>query len=118
MTMTKKTDYRVQLAIYGTAALLLLPVVMTGKVQAQESKSGDPPSVSDPAAQIAAMAKPEEYVIGPDDLLNVYILDVPELSRDYRVSSAGTIAIPVLAHPLDATGLTLAQFSDLLSREL
>jgi polysaccharide export outer membrane protein len=64
------------------------------------------------------MAKPEDYIIGPDDLLNVYILDVPELSRDYRVSAAGTIAIPVLAKPLDATGLTLAQFSDLLSKEL
>lgn len=118
VTMTKKRDNRVQLAIYGTAALLLLPFVLTGKVHAQDSKPGDAPSVSDPAAQIAAMAKPEDYVIGPDDLLNVYILDVPELSRDYRVSAAGTIAIPVLANPLDATGLTLAQFSDLLSREL
>ena len=70
------------------------------------------------AAQVAALTKPEDYVIGPDDLLNVYILDVPELSRDYRVSAAGTITIPVLANPLDAAGLTLAQFSDLLSQEL
>ena len=60
----------------------------------------------------------EDYVIGPDDLLNIYILDVPELSRDYRVSGGGKITISVLATPLDAAGLTLAQFSDVLSREL
>jgi polysaccharide export outer membrane protein len=51
-------------------------------------------------------------------MLNVYVLDVPELSRDYRVSAAGTLTIPVLANPLDAAGSTLSQLSKLLSQEL
>jgi polysaccharide biosynthesis/export protein len=59
-----------------------------------------------------------DYVIGPDDVLNVYILDVPELSRDYRVSNDGMVTIPVLAKPLMAAGLTLERFSDNLSRQL
>jgi polysaccharide biosynthesis/export protein len=59
-----------------------------------------------------------DYVIGSDDVLNVYVLDVPELSRDYRVSNEGMVALPVLAKPLSAAGLTLAQFSQNLSREL
>jgi polysaccharide biosynthesis/export protein len=59
-----------------------------------------------------------DYVIGPDDLLNVYVLDVPELSREYRVSNSGTVALPVLAKPLTAAGLTLGQFSEKLSQEL
>src|SRR4029077_8174232 len=52
------------------------------------------------------------------DIVNVYILDVPELSRDYRVSARGSITMPVVAKPLDAAGSTLAQFSKLLSQEL
>jgi polysaccharide export outer membrane protein len=48
----------------------------------------------------------------------VYILDVPELSREYRVSSTGTVAVPLLSNPLTAQGLTLAQFSDRLTKEL
>ena len=91
-----------------------------GTLQAQVSKMNDSVLNAEQtkASQVAAPARAEDYVIGPDDLLNVYVLDVPELSRDYRVSAAGTITVPVLATPLDASGLTLAEFSSLLSREL
>jgi polysaccharide export outer membrane protein len=60
----------------------------------------------------------EDYVIGPDDLLNIYILDVPELSRDYRVSNAGTITLAVLEGPIEAAGSTLSQFSQRLGEQL
>jgi polysaccharide export outer membrane protein len=106
--------------LYSCVILLLSPLVLIGGLQAQDSKVNN--LASNPehanATQVAALPKPEDYVIGPDDLLNVYVLDVPELSRDYRVSAAGTIAIPVLATPLDAAGLTLERFSDLLAKEL
>jgi polysaccharide biosynthesis/export protein len=103
-----------------SASYLLLGLVLTSRLSAQAGKVIDPASNVPPTdtAKVAALTKPEDYVIGPDDLLNVYIMDVPELSRDYRVSAAGTITVPVLANPLDATGLTLAEFSSLLSREL
>jgi polysaccharide export outer membrane protein len=58
------------------------------------------------------------YLIGPDDVLSVYIMDVPELSRDYRVDSNGTVTIAMLSKPISAAGLTLSQFSDHLSAEL
>jgi len=105
--------------IYGIA-IFLLSSLMSNDLLAQESKQNNlaPSPDQASAAQVAALPKPEDYVIGPDDLLNIYVLDVPELSRDYRVSAAGTIAIPVLATPVDAAGLTLAQFSDLLCKEL
>ncbi len=57
-------------------------------------------------------------MIAPDDLLNVYILDVPELSREYRVSMSGQVAFPLLSKPLTAAGLTLDQFSELLASQL
>ena len=71
-----------------------------------------------PEAPPPPIGQDESYVIGPDDTLNIYILDVPELSRDYRVAATGTITFPVLAKPLPAAGFTLSQFSDQLSNEL
>ena len=60
----------------------------------------------------------QDYVIAPDDLLEVYILDVPELSRAYRVSQSGAFVFPLLPKPLMAAGLTLDAFSALLTNEL
>jgi polysaccharide biosynthesis/export protein len=111
------------LCICMTTCFFLLALVLIGRLNAQDGQDGKvihPSSNVKQAdtSQAAGLTKSEDYVIGPDDLLNVYIMDVPELSRDYRVSAAGTITLPVLANPLGATGLTLAQFSSLLSQEL
>jgi polysaccharide biosynthesis/export protein len=59
-----------------------------------------------------------EYVIDADDVLDVYVVDVPQFSRDYRVSPDGTIAIPLLASPVKAEGLTLNQLSALIAEQL
>jgi polysaccharide biosynthesis/export protein len=59
-----------------------------------------------------------EYVIDADDILDVYVVDVPQFSRDYRVSPDGTIAIPLLASPVKAEGLTLNQLSALIAEQL
>ena len=59
-----------------------------------------------------------EYIISPDDVLDVYILDVPELSRTYRVNQSGQLVFPLLPKPLHAAGLTLEGFSALLASEL
>lgn len=59
-----------------------------------------------------------EYVIDPDDLLDVYVLGVPQLSRNYRVSPDGTIMVPLLSAPITAEGLTLNQLSAAISNKL
>jgi len=59
-----------------------------------------------------------DYIIGPEDVLAVDILDVPELSREYRVSNTGTISVSVLPDPVLAAGLTLPRFAETLSKEL
>ena len=66
------------------------------------------PSVSQ---RSAAYANPDEYVISPEDVLTIYVFDVPELSRDYTVSTGGTITVPLLTRPVQAAGLTLNQFA-------
>ena len=95
------------------------PVPVTPTVDREKSQSvpnvdrEEPQSVSTvPAGQSNG------YLIGPDDVLSVYIVDVPGLSREYRVDPTGSVSLPILAKPISAAGLTLAQFSDLLCKEL
>src|SRR5450631_3034409 len=110
--------------MYRAALVISLVAGWRGELQAQaRNPDGLVDSTQPKLAQAAGPmgASPiiaEDYIIGPDDLLNIYVLDVPELSRDYRVSATGTITVPVLANPLNAAGLTLAQFSTLLSQDL
>lgn len=54
---------------------------------------GQAPSAS--SSTIAASSG-EEYRIGPRDIVELYILKVPELSRDYQVGANGTIEVPFL----------------------
>ena len=52
---------------------------------------------------------PTDYVIGSGDLISVQVFDVPELSRDLRVSQTGTIGVPLIPVRLHVTGLTEIQ---------
>jgi len=59
-----------------------------------------------------------EYVIDADDVLDIYVVDVPEFSRNYRVGPDGNITIPLLSSPIMAEGLTLNQLSAVISDKL
>ena len=58
------------------------------------------------------------YVVAKDDLLDVYVVDVQELSREYRVDGDGMITLPMLSRPVMAAGLTLDQLSEALRKDL
>ena len=99
--------------------IFLLAVLGSGLARGQSAQT---PSVApslraDTAApssnqpeRLAERANPDEYVISPEDVLSVYVYDVPELSRDYTVSTRGTITVPLLSKPVQAAGLSLNQF--------
>lgn len=59
-----------------------------------------------------------QYLVAPDDLLDIYVVDVPELSREYRVSPDGTLTLPLLQKPISAQGLTPNQLSAVVSDRL
>jgi protein involved in polysaccharide export with SLBB domain len=50
-----------------------------------------------------------DYVIGNGDLLEIAVFDVPELSKEVRVSQSGTINIPLIPVRLHLSGLTETQ---------
>lgn len=71
-----------------------------------------------PAPSTPSPSRSPELLISPDDLLDVYVLDVPQISRQYRVTPSGEIVLPLLAHPMAAAGLSPVQLSSLIAEEL
>jgi polysaccharide export outer membrane protein len=58
---------------------------------------------------LVARSAPHDYVIGSGDVLSIQVFEIPELSRDVRVSQTGTIGIPLVPVRLRMSGLTEAQ---------
>ncbi|MFZ0962712.1 MAG: polysaccharide biosynthesis/export family protein [Terriglobia bacterium] len=56
-----------------------------------------------------------DYVVSPEDVLDVFVMDVPEVSRTYRVSSNGFLTLPLLPEPIAVTGETLDQLAHLIA---
>jgi polysaccharide export outer membrane protein len=48
---------------------------------------------------------PREYVIGPEDVLDINVFEAPEMNRDVRVSANGEISLPLLG-AVAAAGFT------------
>jgi polysaccharide biosynthesis/export protein len=69
-------------------------------------------------AQSPAAVQDSDYAIGAGDVLNVTIVDYPDLSAKYRVSDAGTIEIPGLKAPILAAGHAASQVSADISKAL
>src|SRR5579864_4517652 len=70
-----------------------------------------PESTTKPAGTV-------EELISPDDQLDVFVMDVPELTRQYRVTTAGLIEVPLLKKPIVAAGLTPEQLAQAIREKL
>jgi polysaccharide export outer membrane protein len=108
------------LAVCGLG-LALLPSAppLAQERQDQERIEPTPQSVdlpqqdTSPAVPLApeAPALSADYVIGPEDVLDIDIFDVPELSKTVRVANDGTISLALLGH-VRAAGLTTTQLRE------
>lgn len=58
-----------------------------------------------------------EYVVGPQDLLNITVLGEADISHRYSVDSDGTFEFPWIGR-VQASGLTLRQIQDVLVKRL
>jgi len=65
-----------------------------------------------------ARAPLQDYIVGRGDTISVEVFDVPELSRDVRVSQTGTIGIPLVPVRPYVLGLTEMQVQQKISEIL
>lgn len=100
-------------------SLLLFVVVLCAAVYVCGQGDTTPPPSGMPVSPSASPSLAgEDYIISPDDVLDVYTVDVAEMSRSIRVSPSGTVSLPLLGKPLPAAGLTLLQLADSIEEAL
>jgi polysaccharide biosynthesis/export protein len=100
----------------------LLPLSPACRAQAVRGQPvlETPQQVNDHIRELSSSLRmmPHDYVIGPGDLLGIYVFDVEELSRDVRVSQTGTIGIPLVPVRLHVSGLTELQVEQKIAEVL
>ncbi len=67
---------------------------------------------------LVAPAAPDSYIIGPNDLIDVFVYQIPELTRQLRVSDRGNIRLPFVSHAFHAAGQTAPQLQRVIARSL
>jgi polysaccharide biosynthesis/export protein len=90
---------------------LIVFAVVSG-LQGQTSFSVMPPPSSSPDATLPAQK------VGPNDLLWLSVADCPELTRNFRVSSNGTLALPMLHERLNVVGKYPSEIETQISEAL
>jgi polysaccharide export outer membrane protein len=118
------------LEVFSRTGLLFLLVAPSAFCQKQElpaapNTANKPISVvaaetNDRIAQLALASEVHQgdYVIGSGDLLAIDVFDVPELTREVRVSETGYISLPLVPSKVRASGLTPYQLQDKLAELL
>src|SRR5262245_53523788 len=107
--MMRLTSVVVSIAIVVAAALAFAPAV--------SAQQAAPKPAAVPQAPQKAGAAPSEYVIGPEDVLQVSVWKNDTLSRVVPVRPDGKISMPLL-HDVQASGLTAMQLRDKISKAL
>jgi len=119
--------------VVGITLWLVLAAVPSG-AQGTSAETNQPPAaqaqfqaaVPDPGTGIpdsiplntVAPAAPDNYLIGHNDLLYVYVYQMPEFTRQVRVDDQGDIRLPFLARTLPAAGGTGRQLAERVEKAL
>src|SRR2546425_6525498 len=91
----------------GGANVFLLCLVAAISVPASSALGQDP----DEAPKAPREAAPPDYMVSPEDVLDVYVLQFPEISRPYRVSPTGFISLPLIPEPVAVAGLAPSEIA-------
>ncbi|MDD4357330.1 MAG: polysaccharide biosynthesis/export family protein [Smithellaceae bacterium] len=93
-------------------AIVMIVSALCFAVQAQE-KTVNPPQK--PASEIAADSN--DYIIGPEDVLNIHVWKEESMSKTVPVRIDGKISLP-LADDIQAAGLTPLQLKNVIIDKL
>jgi len=85
-----------------------------------QGKTETPQQTNTKIQELATQVKsqPREVPVGSGDMLHVDIFDVPELSRDLRVSETGDVSFPLVPGRIRVSGLTPYQIEQKLAQLL
>jgi protein involved in polysaccharide export with SLBB domain len=104
--MTRLKLFVVSVAVAATIGLVLSPDAFAQQAAPKPAAAPKLPS-----------AAPSDYVIGPEDVLQISVWKNETLSRVVPVRPDGKISLPLL-HDVQAAGLTAMQLRDKISRAL
>lgn len=99
---------RPPVSVCAAGALAPAVLVFVSLLGAQQGPNAAAPA---PAAIDGSIRAAADYGISPDDLLDISVFDVPEMSHSYRVRAGGAITLPLLPDPIRAAGLTPDQLA-------
>src|SRR5579862_6693574 len=120
-TVRRVSDWLRAKILFLLGVLLLFGAVQAAS--AQEATETPQQKSEQKAQELAALAsvRPVDTEIGSGDLLHIDVFDVPELSRDVRVSDTGEISYPLIPERVQVSGLTPFQlerkFEDVLANK-
>ena len=106
--------------------LLLLACALAGCSSGPTTKPGGVTEMQEPGKALAppdtttnggAYVGVSEYRVGPQDLIEITVFQVPDLSRTVRVNSGGEISLPLIG-TVRAGGLTIQELEGVLSKRL
>ncbi|HET9399819.1 MAG TPA: polysaccharide biosynthesis/export family protein [Candidatus Acidoferrales bacterium] len=108
----------------GCSLSFLLPIIAAGQAPARTQKLPQHHETTEQTNQrIREMATDSraplgDFRVGSGDVLMIEVFDVPELSREVRVSDAGFISLPLLPVRIQVNGLTNAQVEEKIAELL
>jgi len=100
--------------------LFLLICVCGAQAARGQEKLETPQQTNEKIQQLANLARahPVDTPIGTGDLLHIEVFDVPELTREMRVSDTGEISYPLVPGRIHAAGLTPFQLQNSMEQLL
>lgn len=117
--LQKYTNKVLKLTTY--CGLVLISVISIFAQEKQDKQYQPPKQIitepTTPANSALIVSPDEEYLIGPSDIIEIKIEDAPELSGTFRLSSKGTLTIPVLGQ-VSAEKKTTADVAKLITEKL
>jgi polysaccharide export outer membrane protein len=100
-----------------TGCLLLTAAAQQSPSAGAQSTPAQPTAVPSSQQQTAMLTQPKDLVIGSGDLLETNVYGAPEYHYEVRVSSAGTISLPMLG-AVHVAGMTVAQAEEAIGNQL
>lgn len=104
--------------------LLAIVIVASAGAQTPSSAPGAAASGALTGAQSAlvtggspAMIQ-SDTAVGPDDVISLTVFDVPELTRQLRIGTDGTIRVPLLKKKIKVNGMLPGEIENVIAKEL